>query len=403
MIRSFCISFTTDTDNIVSFQALMGTFFVGSENKHGLSQTISHSLHIRGTSLARASRTITSFSLTTAKPSLADPGLPLKITMQRRMNNNTTPQALADAALTFLSPRTEQFGQPTFSSNASPAPITVPPLVDDLGAYSSEDQDVNLTLVNCSKPQIKSEIEAPTPALPSLLRYVDNVLMRDKSRHDHPPHAGQKCMICNVQWNKASTASTFLPLVPCNDWVHYRCLIWLATREGPHKDKCYACNTSLYEWDGISALTLATRTSLPLGDSYKITLPPGTRVPARSDVSRFEEAAYEQDCRNIDNVITRRFFTQLKKPTGFSDNSPDLMQCYDSVLSDLAVMGWPQSMWLKSGTRVGSLLFGTLVAIKMRRFLVEGHGGIVQTEAWTVWMDGYRSLQGRIMEEVHGE
>ncbi|KAF2621288.1 hypothetical protein BU25DRAFT_311758, partial [Macroventuria anomochaeta] len=227
--------------------------------------------------------------------------------------------------------------------------------------------------------------------LSSLLQYVDHVLMRDEDCHNRPPYVTQACVSCNMQWDKAGTRSIFLPLSPCNHWIHYRCLVWLATSDGPHKNKCPICNKQLFEWDGISALTLATRTSLPMGNEQTVTL-----LSVTSD-----RTDYEQECQLIDNIITCRFFKELVKPSGFSDNSPDLVQCFNDVLNDLRLMGRPQSKWLKWSTTTGSLLFGMLVAIKMRRFLVEAHGRIRQTEAWIAWENGCRSLQGRILKEVH--
>ncbi|KAF9699293.1 hypothetical protein EKO04_003324 [Ascochyta lentis] len=309
--------------------------------------------------------------------------------MRRKNNTNTSSQALADAALAYLPPSLE--------SVISPPPPNVEASTTQ-GALASfyAHQPAKPGAESGTDPAIKAEIEDASPSLPSLLQYVDHVLMQDKARHDQPPQAGRRCIICNLQWDKASVPSTFLPLSPCNHWVHYRCLIWLATGDGPHRDKCYACNTPLYEWDGISALTLATRTSLPMGHSRITTSSSDTDVAVVSD-----KDLYEQECLFIDDTIAHRFFGQLTRLTGFSDNSPDLVQCYDDVLNDLSAMGRPQSKWLRWNTYNGCLLFSMLVAIKMRRFLLEHHGLIVRTEAWTAWEDGCRSLQKRILEDVH--
>ncbi|KZM23397.1 uncharacterized protein EKO05_0003937 [Ascochyta rabiei] len=313
---------------------------------------------------------------------------------------NISLRTLADAALTCLSPSSEPaIPSPTDSisivsaRSVAPASTTKKALSN---IYTDQSTDPSAEIV--TKPRIKPEIEITSRSLPSLLQYVDHVLLRDTSSHNQPPHPGQKCVICNLQWDKASVPSTFLPLSSCNHWVHYRCLIWLATGDGPHRDKCYACNKPLYEWDGISALTLATRTSLPMSDSRAPTSTPNTHVAGTSD-----KDAYEQECMFIDNTIAHRFFDQLGKPAGFSDGSPDLVQCYDDVLNDLSSMGRPHSKWLRWSTSTGCLLFSMLVAIKMKRFLLEGHGRIVQTEAWTAWEDGCRSLQRRILENVHSE
>lgn len=313
-------------------------------------------------------------------------------------STSTATGKLADAALACLSSPSSRHKLLSLPHNTSldltqevPSVLTASPHPLQHQASSSDPTDRKGT-------QVRPVIEASLPALPSLFQYVDHVLMRDKDRHDHPPHSGQTCIICSMQWDRASTPSTFLPLSPCNDWVHYRCLIWLATREGPHRDRCYACNTQLFEWDGISALTIATRTSLAMGNEQTAALNPGPLTSVTSDKSE-----YEQECHFIENIITQRFFDQLTKPSEFSDSSPDLIQCYDGVLDDLRLLGRPQSKWLNWSTNTGSLLFGMLVAVKMRRFLVDYHGRIVQAEAWIAWENGCRSLQRRILDDVHKE
>jgi hypothetical protein len=79
------------------------------------------------------------------------------------------------------------------------------------------------------------------------------------------------------------------------------------------------------------------------------------------------------------------------------------VQCFNGVLNDLRLIGRPLSKWLKWDTNTGSLLFGMLIAIKTRNFLVENHSRIKQTEAWVAWGDGCRLLQRKILEEIHQE
>jgi hypothetical protein len=250
-----------------------------------------------------------------------------------------------------------------------------------------------------NEPRIKAEIETvSTSPLPSLLQYVDHVLMRHKAQHNKPPHPAQKCTICSIQWDKASIPSTFLTLSPCGHWVHYRCLIELATHGGPHKGSCNTCNTPFYEWDGINTLMLAGRTNVPIQKDQTTAISSSTYALVASD-----RDAYEQECDFIEKTIERRFFKQLAKPSGFADHSPDLVQCFNDVLNDLRLMGRPTSKWLTWSTTTGSLLFGMLVAIKMQRYLTEGHGRLKQTEAWVAWAEGCRALQARILDDVHQE
>jgi len=252
---------------------------------------------------------------------------------------------------------------------------------------------------DASEPRIKAEIETVPvrPTLPSLLQYVDHVLMRHKDQHNKPPQYAQKCTICSIQWDKAGIPSTFLAL-SCGHWVHYRCFIELATREGLHKGLCYTCNTPLYEWDGINTLTLAIRTDIPMWKDKTTAISPSTYALVTSD-----HDAYEQECGFIEKTIERRFFKQLAKTSGFAAHSPDLVQCFNDTLKDLRLMGRPTSKWLTWSTTTGLLLFGMLVAIKMQRYLTEGHGRIKQTEAWVAWEAGCRALQARILDDVHQE
>ncbi|KAF2845317.1 hypothetical protein T440DRAFT_460584 [Plenodomus tracheiphilus IPT5] len=243
----------------------------------------------------------------------------------------------------------------------------------------------------------------PPPTLPSLLRYVDHDLMQSIAIHNRPPHPTAKCPFCQAHWNESftlptsalatsslPTLSTFLPLTSCNHWIHYRCLIAHACDlSNPGKDKCPICNVQLYHWDGVTALTLATRTNLTLID----TNPHGSFTPANPPgPTRFlpsDTAEYISECSLIDSLIHQAFFTHLSIQSKYEDGSPDLR-------------GLPKARWLSWSTRTGCLLFGTLVVIKMRRFLVEGQAGIMRTEAWRVFENGGRELQRRIMEEVHG-
>ncbi|KAJ8112565.1 hypothetical protein OPT61_g5093 [Boeremia exigua] len=323
-----------------------------------------------------------------------------KIMMQQSSDatNTEVSQALANAVLTHLSPPPDQ-------SDASPIPLT--------DQYASNLQEILVAATprtpppaqhNASGsasslvPQTRVSISYQDSLLPSLLRYVDNILMRSKPRHDHPPDATQACVNCKVQWDRADVTSTFLPLCPCDHWIHYRCLIWLATLDERYRDKCPACKTQLFEWDGISALTLATRTSLPMGNEQFTITTPGHHPVVTSDRSE-----YEHESRVIEEMIERRFVTQIGAPGRSLKASVDLVQCFNDVLNDLKTMGRPQTKWLGWVTTTGSLLFGILVAIKMRRILLDGYPLVTQTEAWSAWESGCQSMQRALLEDVHKE
>ncbi|KAF1842280.1 uncharacterized protein K460DRAFT_291338 [Cucurbitaria berberidis CBS 394.84] len=258
---------------------------------------------------------------------------------------------------------------------------------------------------------------ATSHPLPSLLRYVDHDLMQNIAIHNHPTHFNATCPVCFFQWDtpivtsvsttglpnttphpESAASSTFLPLSPCGHWMHYRCLIWLTTQTGSDaKDKCFVCHKQLFEWDGITALTLATRTGLQLDDHNKGgNFHPNTRIWTPSD-----KVEYESECGLIVSLIEVHFFAQLNLPSCFADGSPDLVRAYQNVLDELDRMKKPKAKWLRWTTHTGWLLQGMLVAIKMRRFLVEAHEGIRQTEGWRAFEEGISVLQKSILEEVH--
>jgi hypothetical protein len=247
------------------------------------------------------------------------------------------------------------------------------------------------------------------PRLPSLLRYVDVELMQSAAHHDQPTHADASCMICFYKWDTPINAresslgqpvatSTFLPLSPCNHWVHYRCLIWLAsTRDVYSRDRCPQCHTTLFKWDGITALTLATRTGIDMEDRKH-----GDSLISGSFAGS-DKTCYESDCAVIESMIDAQFFLHLKKTSKFEDGSPDLVQCFYDTLDALKRMEKPQARWLKYETPTGYLLWGMLVTIKMRRYLTEEHAGIQGTEGWRAFEEGRATLQGRILAEIKRE
>lgn len=314
-----------------------------------------------------------------------------------KVEASSLPQALADAALTCLPPPSDQSAvspPPHLSKKSSPASdnllVAATPTNLDLG------QHCTVQVTSLKEPCTDTQTLLLPSTLPSLLQYVDNRLVQDRCRHDHPAYASQRCVSCDVQWDNVSIPSTFLPLSPCNHWIHYRCLIWLATRNNSLKDKCPACKRRLFEWDGISALTLATRTSLPMDNQQFTNVYAGTQAWVSSD-----RAEYEQESQFIEDLCHQRFSVELTRPSGYSDGSPDLVQCFNDVLNDLRGMGRPRAKWLRWSTTSGSLLFGVLVTVKMRRYLIDHHGHIRQTEAWITWEHGCKALQRQLLEEVH--
>lgn len=242
----------------------------------------------------------------------------------------------------------------------------------------------------------------PPRTIPSLLRFVDHDLMQRAPIHDHPRYSHSSCTICDCPWNTPAVLCessdnpsdharpvpiTFLPLWPCGHWVHYRCLIWRATQQTDSKDKCPECNVQIFQWEGITTLTLATRTELDMNDG--------------STSSYTDEKMYEGECATIEALIHSHFFAELARPSKFVDSSPNLIQAYYNTLNALERMKKPAAKWLQYSTQAGYLLFGMFVAIKMRRYLMERHERIQDTEGWREFEEGKKTLQSRILDEVH--
>jgi len=326
-------------------------------------------------------------------------------------------QAIAGAALSFL-PDVDEDKAQALVTIKTPFGLPVPSKIDVEAVGNATRLAVpKIEVTTPTGTQKKAPIgqygvmqlqARPAPqGLPSLLRYVDNDLMQNSALHNQPPHPASTCGICFQLWNAPvistqsgcdATTSTFLPLSPCGHWVHYRCFIWLATMSDGRRNKCCTCDTRLFEWDGITALTLATRTELDLDDNTRA----GFHHEKFGVFKAADRRAYEAECALIDSTIHAHFFATLAKPSTYADHSPDLVQCFYGVLEALKGMGKPAARWLQFSTQTGYLLWGMLVALKMGRYLTEGHGNITTTEGWKGFEEGRRALQGRILTEVHG-
>lgn len=137
-------------------------------------------------------------------------------------------------------------------------------------------------------------------------------------------------------------------------------------------------------------------------------LDPTTGIAVVSDSSQ-----YESDCTLISILVQSHFLNLFEPDAPFAllpDGSPDLVACYYAVLADLESHGCPRSRWLgfsrekKNGkVSVGFLMFGMLVAVKMRGFLTMYHGGIVETDGWAGFENMREGVQRRILGDVRGE
>lgn len=271
---------------------------------------------------------------------------------------------------------------------------------EDMELSSQAEQLQLPNIAPATVTQIPTSTAQDIGPLPSLLRYVDRDLIRDITLHNRPPNLSATCPICHNIYNQAPIQTTFLPLTPCGCWVHYRCFIWHVAQAVPSHSNCPVCNLVLFEWEGITALTLAARTSIDLQNtlfpSYMLYTDSVTGTVVTCDYS-----AYAADCTAIDTLIERTFDTHLHATTKkHADDSPDLTVCYYGVLDALDKQNRPHARWLQWSTATGFLLFGMLVVVKMRRFLVESQERIVGTLGWEEFEKGRMQLQERILKEV---
>ncbi|CAI6336160.1 unnamed protein product [Periconia digitata] len=276
----------------------------------------------------------------------------------------------------------------------------------------------------------------PSDGLPSLLKYVDSYLMRAHGMFDLPPSPlYTTCRICQRLGHKCPEFSTFLPLTPCGCWVHYRCFIRRACQ--PFRDlagyRCPGCGITLFIWEGITALTLLTRTGLDIPDCnfsdlkkyggliftenvaqagdlnphmmvFTDTMLEPTPRHARITDSltgkmvQSLSASYESDCALIETYISSAFHSNLQQISPYLDGSPDILTCVNTVLLSIKEVLRPRSIWLSFRTLAGELCWTVLVAIKMKRFLLEGHGLICGTLGWKVFECGLESWTRQIGE-----
>lgn len=206
----------------------------------------------------------------------------------------------------------------------------------------------------------------------------------------------------------------------------------------PH-GKCPTCDVPLFIWEGITALTLLTRTGLSITDYeprpplhqptrllhynpnnrdlnsiaatllFYLTPPPPPPPPTQSFF-------YENDCLNLNNLIHNTFQSTLPlpPPSPYADGSIDIIAVADHVIHSFS----PKCIWLKASTRTGQLCWNILVTVKVRRYVAEmeaksdkmrtrnggirGHGtifaGISKSEGWTAFLEEIEGLKMEIGE-----
>lgn len=266
--------------------------------------------------------------------------------------------------------------------------------------------------------------------LPSLMCYVDNHLMGDLNWQNLPPNPNMFCPLCQCQQNNALFMTELLPLSPCGHRVHYKCFVWWTTQCNPARDKCPCCSVPLFKWEGITTLTVATRTGLGM-ENARLALPYWEEDAGVGCYTDQDE--YELECKHIWNMIGNHYnncmaryhnqasdqprpgpVSPMPPPTiptmehvsaqdqhpDPADGSPNLLNMYHDIFAELLNNNRPRSKWLKYETQLGYYLFAMLVSIKLRRFVEEWTKDVVGSEGWKIFEDWRRFLQQKIMAEV---
>lgn len=148
----------------------------------------------------------------------------------------------------------------------------------------------------------------------------------------------------------------------------------------------------------MNVLTVATRTVLELQDQKWVTGAKYWDFDVKVVVASDKEE-YEAECWVIENCIASTYYL-VATQSRYGDGSQDVTKVYYDTLDALKEMGRPKAKWLRWRTYTGYLLFGILVAQKLRRWLVEVQPGIGGTEGWREYEEGMRGLQMRLLSEV---
>ncbi|KAH7119893.1 hypothetical protein B0J11DRAFT_570304 [Dendryphion nanum] len=255
--------------------------------------------------------------------------------------------------------------------------------------------------------------------LPPFMTYVDKHLASGHAFHGRPPHPDMKCPICNDTASGPPIHSIFLPLSPCGHWVHFYCFVWhVARMYQPTRDKCPACMTQLFLWDGINVLTIAARVNMEM-EQRDFSRPYLDQSLLR--VIKNDRQEYEADCEVIERFILRQFNNwliqnpdgkynansssrkqkQLAVPNGNpEDGSPNLVKFMQNVMAELRTTTRPFSQWLKWETMSGFLLFSELVSIKIERWARDNYIGCEGTQGWNQFQECRKSAQRQLLMEI---
>lgn len=89
-------------------------------------------------------------------------------------------------------------------------------------------------------------------------------------------------------------------------------------------------------------------------------------------------------------------------PAGPMGSSPNLAALFHEVFEELHRSDYPRGRWLAYETHLGLLLYGSLVAIKMKRHVEETTPWIKNTQGWREFEDSRANLANNIQFEIRG-
>lgn len=114
-------------------------------------------------------------------------------------------------------------------------------------------------------------------------------------------------------------------------------------------------------------------------------------------------AAYTSDCDLIERYITSMLSAHLASPSpGYVDGSPNLVFVAEDVMRLLREVRRPQSAWLRCRTRVGELCWAVLVAVKVRRMVLEKAEWVRGLMGWVEFEKAVKGLGDEIGRESRG-
>ena len=111
---------------------------------------------------------------------------------------------------------------------------------------------------------------------------------------------------------------------------------------------------------------------------------------------------YVSECNFIEITILKVFNQHANGDAQgkLVDGSVNVLQIYYDVFACLEKAGRPRAKWLRWKTQLGWLLFGMLLATKLKRWIREQRAEVVGSEGWKGFEVAWGNLQAKILESV---